>query len=377
LVERTIGACEFLNCSYLQSTGSFLEEIVTMNPSFHSSRGVYPLFTSSLATILLTLAGSPQAQTPVKFPPPSAKVIAGAPAWAYPVLLPPDSATLARPKPDTSALRKVPGSAVTLSLGNVKNLFYAPDWHPADHPTMPEVVARGRKPDVFACGFCHRADGSGAPENSSLAGLPEAYIIAQVADFKSGARQTSVPHREPVQLMTRASKAATKKEIKEAAAYFAALAPRKNLLVIESDSAPKTFVTGWHLAAAASGQKELLGQRIIEVPENLEQFVSRDARAKILVYVPVGSVAKGKVLVETGGKGKTVSCAACHGANLKGMGQFPGIAGRSPSYVVRQLYDFKHGSRKGINATLMQPTVAKLTTEDMVNLAAYLATLTP
>jgi cytochrome c553 len=317
------------------------------------------------------------AQTTAKYPAPSAKVVTDAPAWAYPVLLPPDSTKPAPPKPDTSVLRKVPGSTVTLSYANVKNLFYAPDWHPKQHPTMPEVVAHGRKPDVFACGFCHRADGVGAPENSSLAGLPEAYIIAQVADFKSGARQSSVPHREPVQLMTRAAKAATKKEIKEAAAYFAGLTPRKNVKVVESDSAPQTFVTGWHLAAVASGEKELLGQRIIEVPENLEHFISRDARAMLIAYVPKGSVARGKALVETGGKGKTVACAACHGAGLKGMATFPGIAGRSPSYVVRQLYDFKSGARKGMNAAMMQPTVAKLTPADMVDLAAYVATLSP
>ena len=76
----------------------------------------------------------------------------------------------------------------------------------ADH--LPEVVASGRKPDVFACGFCHRADGPGGPENANLAGLPAAYIVQQMADYKSGARKTSVPKRN-VDLMIALSEAAT------------------------------------------------------------------------------------------------------------------------------------------------------------------------
>jgi len=54
-----------------------------------------------------------------------------------------------------------------------------------------------------------------------------------------------------------------------------------------------------------------------------------------------------------------------------------GIAGRSPSYIVRQLYDFKLGARAGIGSALMKPTVERLTMEDMVSLAAYVASLTP
>ncbi len=46
---------------------------------------------------------------------------------------------------------------------------------------MPEVVARGREPEVFACGFCHRADGPGGPENANIAGLPAACIVQQMA----------------------------------------------------------------------------------------------------------------------------------------------------------------------------------------------------
>ena len=52
-------------------------------------------------------------------------------------------------------------------------------------------MARGRKPDVFACGVCHRADGSGGPENANVRGLPAEYIVQQMLAYKSGARQSS------------------------------------------------------------------------------------------------------------------------------------------------------------------------------------------
>jgi cytochrome c553 len=242
---------------------------------------------------------------------------------------------------------------------------------------MPEVVSQGRKPDVFACGFCHRADGPGGPENASLAGLPAAYIVQQMADFKSGARTTSVLARNPPKLMSALAKAATAAEVEAAAAYFSALKPKSIIQVVETDLVPKTYVTGGHLAAMTTGEKEPIGQRIIEVPEDLEQFVSRDARSRFIAYVPIGSIQKGQALVASGGGGKTVQCGVCHGPDLKGLGPIPGIAGRSPSYIVRQLYDFKHGARAGIGSALMKSTVAKLTVEDMVSLAAYAASLTP
>jgi cytochrome c553 len=294
------------------------------------------------------------------------------PAWAYPF----DPPGLV-PPPDDGTLRHVPESTIAFTLTQVRDGFHAPDWHPEAHPPMPEIVAIGRKPEVMACGYCHRAEGTGGPENTSLAGLPAAYIIQQMADFKSGARTSAVPLRAPPKNMTALSKFTTAAEIEAAAAYFSSLKPRANIRVVEVDMAPKTQVRGWHLSDLKSGEQEPIGQRIIEVPEDLEQFVSRDARARFIAYVPAGSVEKGKALASTGGAGRTVQCAICHGPDLKGLGPIPGIAGRSPSYVVRQLYDFKHGTRAGLASALMKPTVEKLTLEDMVILAAYAASLAP
>jgi cytochrome c553 len=281
-----------------------------------------------------------------------------------------------KPHPDDGILRRVSGSTATYSLSQPRDRFIAPVWHPEDHPPLPQIVAQGRKPNIFACGFCHRADGPGGPENSSLAGLPAAYIVQQMADYKSGARTTSVPKRN-VDLMISLSKDITDTEVQAAAAYFSALKPRANIRVVQTETVPKTFVAGWFLAVSKTGEKEPIDQRIIEVPENLEQFEHRDPRSTFIAYAPIGSIAKGAALVSIGGAGKTVQCAICHGPNLKGLGGVPSIAGRSPSYVVRQFYDIKKGTRAGTATQLMKATVTNLTVEDMLSIAAYLASQTP
>ncbi len=292
------------------------------------------------------------------------------PAWAYPVN-PPDF----KPPPDDGTLRRVPDSTASMTLTQVRDLFYAPDWHPGDHPPMPEVVASGRKPNVFACGVCHRADGPGGPENAYLMGLPAAYIVQQLVDFKSGARKSSVPDRIPTKLKTTLAANVTDAEVQAAAAYFSALKPRAVIRVVETEMVPKTIVSGWFLTALNTDEKEPTGDRIIEVPENLEQFVSRDTRSRFIAYVPTGSIEKGRALAASGDQ--AVRCGTCHGPDLKGLGEVPGIAGRSPSYIVRQLYDFKHGTRAGADSAQMKPSVEKLSIRDMISLAAYAASLAP
>lgn len=53
------------------------------------------------------------------------------------------------------------------------------------------------------------------------------------------------------------------------------------------------------------------------------------------------------------------------------------LAGRSPSYLVRQLFDLKTHHRHGQHTDQMEPVVAKLSTDDMLAIAAYLASLPP
>jgi len=312
----------------------------------------------ALAPVFLLAAGLP------------AYAAEGPPEWAYPVN-PPDF----KPPEEDGVPRRVPGSSATYTVTQLRDRFIAPVWHPSEHPPLPPVVAQGRKPDVFACGFCHRADGPGGPENANLAGQPAAYIMQQMVDFRSGARKTSVAKRN-VDLMISLSKPMTDAEIADAAAYFAALKPRAVIKVVETDTVPKTFITFNHLAALPSGEKEPIGKRIVEVPEVLEQFANRDTHAQFIAYVPPGSVKRGEALVKTGA-GKTVQCTICHGPDLKGLGNMPGIVGRSPSYMMRQLYDLKSGARAGPYSSMMKPVVAELSVDDMAQIAAYLATQAP
>jgi cytochrome c553 len=293
------------------------------------------------------------------------------PSWAY-LDNPPGVA----PAPDTGAPLHVPDSDGAFTLTQIRNLFFSPDWHPADHSPMPPIVSEGRKANVRACGSCHRSDGSGGPENAKVAGLSADYIAQQMRDFRSGARKSSVMGRVPPDVMVASAKDITDEEIAAAAAYFSAQKARQAIKVVEADAIPKTMVTGWHFAVAPEGGTQPIGQRVVEVPENLAYFSARDGRAQFIAYVPPGSVKKGEELAVTGGS-KTVSCRICHGQDLRGLGNIPGIAGRSPSYVVRQLHDFQSGARAGTNSALMKGVVENLSVDDMVALAAYTATLSP
>ena len=292
------------------------------------------------------------------------------PAWAYPVN-PPDF----KIPPDDGALRRVPDSTASMTLTQVRDRFYTADWHPGVHGPMPEVVAHGRKPDVSACGFCNRADGPGGPESANLMGLPVAYFVRQMAEIKNGARKSSVPNRSPIQLLDKLAAAITDDEVKSAAAYYSTLKTRATINVVESETAPETVVTAWFLSAVRSGETEPLGERIIEVATNLQQFVEKDSRAHFVAYVPKGSVEKGRALA-TGGD-PSVQYATCHGPGLKGVGDVPRIAGLSPTYIFRQLYDFKHGARAGAESSLMKLPLENRSTADMIALAAYAASSAP
>jgi cytochrome c553 len=138
----------------------------------------------------------------------------------------------------------------------------------------------------------------------------------------------------------------------------------------------KSRVTGGFLSVLPGGEKEPISGRIIEVPENLEQFEMRDSHSRFIAHVPLGSVEKGRQFEITGG-GKSAPCPICHGPGLNGVGPIPGIAHSSQSYIVRQLWDFQHGVRAGPWSPLMAPSVINLTLDDMVAGAAYAASLSP
>jgi cytochrome c553 len=255
-------------------------------------------------------------------------------------------------------------------VAQTRDAFNPPDWHPNDHPPMPDAVAHGRPKEMRACGFCHLVNGQGRPENASLAGLPAAYIIQQMADFKNGDRKSAEPKMGPPAAMIQDAKAAHDDEIKAAAAYFSSFPFKKWIRVVEAKDVPKSRVAG-SMHVPTNDGTEPLGQRIIELPENLERTELRDASSGFVAYVPAGSIKKGASLV------KTMACGTCHGAGLKGLGPVPPLAGRSPSYTVRQLFDLQQGVRKGTWSPLMKASVEKLTMDDMIAIAAFTSSREP
>jgi cytochrome c553 len=91
--------------------------------------------------------------------------------------------------------------------------------------------------------------------------------------------------------------------------------------------------------------------------------------------VPVGAVVAGEALVNTGALNENLPCASCHGQDLKGIGNLAGIAGRSPSYIMRQLFDIQSGQRVGFGVAPMKEAVRRLSIEEMIDISSYLATL--
>src|SRR4029077_18748292 len=183
-------------------------------------------------------------------------------------------------------------------------------------------------------------------ENAPIAGYPVAYFIQQMNDFRSGNRKSADPKKGNTNAMIAIAKAMTDDEIKATAEYFGSMKWTQWIKVVETDTVPKTRIAGGLFLALEGGEKEPRGRRIIEVTENTEATETlRDPRSGFIAYAPVGSIKKGEALATTGG-GKTTACGVCHGTDLKGLGPVPGLAGRSPSYLVRQMYDMQQGARK-------------------------------
>jgi cytochrome c553 len=299
---------------------------------------------------------------------PSAASAAERPDWAFP----PSSQTVVIAAPaDEGEPLHVPGSSRAYTHAEIDSKMDAPDWFPDEHPPMPDIVAHGNGTTVRACIGCHLPQGLGHPENSRLAGSTAAYIARQLADFKNGVRGG-----EGVGNMTKFSQAITDDDVRAASGYFASLQPAPWTKVVETDTVPKTYFEGTRRLKAENGEREPIGRRIIEVPVDQERVQRRDPHASFMSYVPFGSIALGEELVTTGG-GKTIPCSTCHGAGLKGIADVPNIAGRSPGQIAREIYYIQTGDRDGPSAELMRPVVEKLSADDVLAIAAYVASLPP
>ncbi len=296
------------------------------------------------------------------------------PDWLFPV---DPAASQPRPAFDDVEKVSIPAGEVEYTLARINNPFNAPDWHPSDHRSMPKIVAQGRAPSIMACAYCHTPTGQGRPENSALAGLPAAYIAEQLKNMRSGARRQVGPDTYlPITNMIRVALPLTDDEIADAADYFSKQKLGARVNIIEAQRIPRVVRAGWVYAADSSGGEEELGQRIIEVAPDIVRHERRDDRMIYTAYVPTGSIARGRSIA-AGATNPTLVCSTCHGPTLKGTELGPPLAGRSPTYLARQLLAFQHRTRSTPKAAAMESIASELGMNDMIALAAYAGSLTP
>jgi cytochrome c553 len=299
---------------------------------------------------------------------PGLATAAGRPDWAFPS----KPAEAVPAVPDAGKPKQVAGSTKSFLQSQIDDPMNPPDWFPDEHAPLPQVVAHGGSKGGRACMGCHLPTGLGHPENSRLPGSTAAYLMRQLADFRSGARKV-----EGGGTMIGLAKGLTDEEMTAATSYFASLKPVRWTRVVETDTVPRSYFKGTALLPHPAGGTEPIGNRIIELPEDFERFEMRDPHSGFVSYVPKGALAKGEALVATGGGGTTLPCAICHGADLKGIGDVPGIAGRSPGNIARELYFFQTGLRGGASAALMKPVAEKLSADDILAISAYVASREP
>ncbi|HKC55849.1 MAG TPA: c-type cytochrome [Vicinamibacterales bacterium] len=282
------------------------------------------------------------------------------------------------PTDPNNTARTLQGSDRTYTVAQINARYNPADWFPGDHPPMPDVVAHGKEANgVRACGICHLPNGKGLMQNGSVSGLPREYILQQLGDFKAGKRHTADPNKANGYEMQAIARNLTGEEAQAAADYFSSVKYTKWVRVVESETAPAFTASVNGLFLKAEGNETIpLGNRVVEMPEDTYQTnILRNPRSGFVAYAPVGSITKGEALADAG------KCGTCHGADLRGMMMqkvvVPPIAGRSPSYIGRALYDFQQGARGGANAVFMKAAVQKLSEDDVIALAAYVASLEP
>jgi len=171
-------------------------------------------------------------------------------------------------------------------------------------------AARG----VIACVGCHGAAGNSAiPQNPKLSGQHAAYIVKQLADFKTPQRNNPV--------MSGIAKGLSDEDMKNVAAY-------------------------------------------------LDKQVSQPGAAKNKDTIDLG-----KKIYRAGIAEKNVpACAGCHGASGAGIpAQFARLAGQHQDYTVAQLTAFRQGART--NSVQMTTIAKRMLDSEIQAVSDYIAGL--
>ena len=309
-------------------------------------------------------------------PAPAAPIPAGLPDWAYapppPAGSPPPPSALPA---DDNAVVSIPGTTKTFTRGQLRAQKETMDWYPEDrHGTIPDI-ARFGKEGVRQCTLCHLPDGSGRPENAPISAYHPTYFMQQMQDFRDGLRKSADPRKANTNTMLGFAKATTREEDMAAALYFAQQPYPRRIKVVEAKTAPRVRLQGgMHMAVPANeggGMVPIPAGEIVEIPDDNLRAEARDTRLSWTAYVPPGTLNRGKQVAAK------YQCATCHGAQLEGIGPVPALAGRSPSYTMRQLFDMKTGARRGPWAELMKPIVTSMSVQDMAAVSAFAAATAP
>ena len=194
-------------------------------------------------------------------------------------------------------------------------------------------------------------------------------------DFRDGLRKSADPRKANTNNMIGFAKATTREEDLAIAQYFAQQPYPRRIKVVESKTAPKVRLQGgMHMAVPANeggGMVPIPADDIVEIPDDNLRAEARDTRMSWTAYVPPGTLNRGKQVATK------YQCATCHGANFQGIGPVPALAGRSPSYTMRQLFDMKTGARHGPWAELMKSVVTSMSVQDMAAVSAFAASTLP
>ncbi|MBC3833561.1 cytochrome c4 [Undibacterium amnicola] len=210
-------------------------------------------------------------------------------------------------------------SIVALAASSLVSVAFASE--PAAKPAKADLAkgealytngdaARG----IVACVSCHGASGNSTISiNPKLSGQHDAYLVKQLMDFTTPARNNAV--------MTTFSKLMTADDMKNVSAYLAVQKPK----------------------AGAAKNKDIV---------NLGQTIYRAGIAEKNI----------------------AACAGCHSPNGAGIpAQFPRIAGQHQDYTVAQLTAFRTGVRK--NSAQMTTIAKRMSDEEMKAVADYVAGL--